>query len=91
MDICVSSKFREEQQEDHHYGRHLGGPERERHEVEPLLLAVPDWRWLIESTDSPWYPTMRIFRQQTPGDWPEVLGRVAAELAIVLASPGTSD
>jgi ADP-heptose:LPS heptosyltransferase len=55
-----------------------------------VLQAVPDWRWLIDRADSPWYPTMRIFRQHTPGDWPEVLGRVAAEVAIALASPGTS-
>jgi tetratricopeptide (TPR) repeat protein len=46
-----------------------------------VLQAVPDWRWLIERTDSPWYPTMRLFRQRTPGDWGEVFERVAAELA----------
>jgi hypothetical protein len=46
-----------------------------------VLQAVPDWRWLTERDDSPWYPTMRLFRQRTPGDWSEVLGRVAADLA----------
>jgi hypothetical protein len=46
-----------------------------------VLQSVPDWRWLIERDDSPWYPTMRLFRQRTPGDWQEVLERVAAELA----------
>jgi tetratricopeptide (TPR) repeat protein len=46
-----------------------------------VLQAVPDWRWLTERADSPWYPTMRLFRQRTPGDWPEVFERVAAELA----------
>jgi len=46
-----------------------------------VLQAVPDWRWLIERDDSPWYPTMRLFRQRASGDWPEVLDRVAAELA----------
>jgi len=46
-----------------------------------VLQAVPDWRWLTDRDDSPWYPTMRLFRQRTPGDWSEVLGRVAAELA----------
>jgi len=51
-----------------------------------VLQAVPDWRWLTVRSDSPWYPTMRLFRQRTPGDWPEVLDRVAAELAIVLAA-----
>jgi tetratricopeptide (TPR) repeat protein len=46
-----------------------------------VLQAVPDWRWLTEREDSPWYPTMRLFRQRTPGDWSEVLDRVAKELA----------
>jgi len=46
-----------------------------------VLQAVPDWRWLSERADSPWYPTMRLFRQRTPGDWSEVFERVAAELA----------
>ena len=46
-----------------------------------VLQAVPDWRWLIGRADSPWYPTMRLFRQRTPGDWPGVFERVAAELA----------
>jgi tetratricopeptide (TPR) repeat protein len=46
-----------------------------------VLQAVPDWRWLAERDDSPWYPSMRLFRQRTPGDWREVLDRVAAELA----------
>ena len=48
-----------------------------------VLQAVPDWRWLIERADSPWYPTMRLFRQRTLGDWPEVFERVAAELAVL--------
>jgi tetratricopeptide repeat protein len=38
------------------------------------------WRWLSDREDSPWYPTLRIFRQPTPGDWPEVVARVAAAL-----------
>jgi Tfp pilus assembly protein PilF len=46
-----------------------------------VLQAVPDWRWLIDRTDSPWYPTMRLFRQRTPGNWAEVFGRIATELA----------
>jgi len=53
-----------------------------------VLQAVPDWRWLTERSDSPWYPTMRLFRQHTPGDWREVLDRVAAELAAELARGG---
>jgi hypothetical protein len=41
------------------------------------LPFVPDWRWQLGREDSPWYPTMRLFRQQTPGDWAEVFGRMA--------------
>jgi tetratricopeptide (TPR) repeat protein len=39
------------------------------------------WRWLLDRDDSPWYPSMRIFRQAQRGDWHEVVGRVAAALA----------
>ena len=46
-----------------------------------LTPAVPDWRWMLEREDSPWYPTMRLFRQKSAGDWPDVLRRVATELA----------
>ena len=45
-----------------------------------LLPARADWRWMEQRSDSPWYPTMRLFRQQTPGDWQDVIARVAAEL-----------
>jgi hypothetical protein len=38
------------------------------------------WRWLLDREDSPWYPTMRIFRQSDPLDWEPVLERVADEL-----------
>ena len=34
-----------------------------------LLKFAPDWRWLLERDDCPWYPAMRLFRQQRPGDW----------------------
>jgi len=46
-----------------------------------VLHAVPDWRWLTERSDTPWYPSMRLFRQREAGDWPEVFDRVAAQLA----------
>ncbi|MDB6107344.1 MAG: tetratricopeptide repeat family protein, partial [Gammaproteobacteria bacterium] len=46
-----------------------------------VLQAVPDWRWLIDRRDSPWYPTMRLFRQRTPGNWADVFDRIATELA----------
>lgn len=45
-----------------------------------LLPFAPDWRWMLERSDSPWYPTMRLFRQPHPGDWSSVLERVATEL-----------
>jgi Flp pilus assembly protein TadD len=45
-----------------------------------LLPWSPDWRWLLERTDSPWYPTARLCRQERPGDWPGVIARLAREL-----------
>ena len=39
------------------------------------------WRWLANRTASPWYPTMRIYRQPSPGDWQSVIGAVARDLA----------
>jgi hypothetical protein len=45
-----------------------------------LLAYVPDFRWLLGRDDSPWYPTMRLFRQPRPGDWAAVIARVAEEL-----------
>jgi hypothetical protein len=46
-----------------------------------LLPFVPDWRWLLTREDTPWYPSMRLFRQQRRGDWAEVMARVAAGIA----------
>ena len=46
------------------------------------LQFVPDWRWFLGRTDSPWYPTMRLFRQKRFGDWGEVFGRIATELSL---------
>jgi len=45
-----------------------------------LLPFAPDFRWMLERDDSPWYPTMRLFRQTRPGDWAGVIERVSAEL-----------
>jgi len=50
----------------------------------PVWVALPfcpDWRWLLEREDSPWYPTMRLFRQTEPGNWDGVFQRIAAALA----------
>ena len=44
------------------------------------LSAVSEWRWLIDRDDSPWYPSMRLFRQTTFGDWDSVFERMAGVL-----------
>ena len=49
------------------------------------LSFAPDWRWLLDRDDSPWYPTMRLFRQSKLGDWPGVFARIASELATLAA------
>jgi len=48
-----------------------------------LLPSVTDWRWLIGREDNPWYPTMRLFRQQEGESWTDVIARLAAELDAV--------
>ncbi|MFY9287892.1 MAG: tetratricopeptide repeat protein [Alphaproteobacteria bacterium] len=45
-----------------------------------LLPFEPEWRWMHGRSDSPWYPSMRIFRQTAPRDWPALIARVLAEL-----------
>lgn len=47
-----------------------------------LLPFLPDWRWLLGRDDTPWYPSMRLFRQQSPGDWAGVIARMAEALAV---------
>jgi hypothetical protein len=42
-----------------------------------MLQFIPDFRWLLEREDNPWYPTMRLFRQRKRGDWDELIQRVA--------------
>ena len=49
-----------------------------------LLPFAPDWRWLLDREDSPWYPTMRLFRQPASGDWDSVIKRVAGELTALV-------
>ncbi|MEG4519068.1 MULTISPECIES: tetratricopeptide repeat protein [unclassified Microcoleus] len=61
-----------------------------------LLCFMPDWRWMLEREDSPWYPTARLFRQQKPGDWEEVFDRVKIALKHLIsiryqAVPGNAD
>jgi hypothetical protein len=50
-----------------------------------LLPHKADWRWLRDRSDSPWYPTMRLFRQKSPGNWSTVFDEVARELAMLAA------
>ncbi|BAI74083.1 TPR domain-containing protein (plasmid) [Azospirillum sp. B510] len=55
-----------------------------------MLPHVPDWRWLLDRADSPWYPSLRLFRQPRPGDWATALGTAAAVLKAQAARAGQS-
>jgi hypothetical protein len=57
-----------------HLAAALGKP------VELLLPHNPDWRWLLDRSDSPWYPSVRLRRQASPGDWTGVVAALAADL-----------
>lgn len=48
-----------------------------------LLPLIPDWRWLLDRTDSPWYPSARLFRQKRRGDWKTVVGEVRESLVSI--------
>lgn len=50
-----------------------------------MLPFAPDWRWMEGRADSPWYPTARLFRQPTPGDWTSVVAAISANLQAVVA------
>jgi len=54
-----------------------------------ILSRSSDWRWLLEREDSPWYPTARLFRQSTLGDWQDVVARVEGELRALVARAGS--
>jgi len=51
-----------------------------------LLHYVPDWRWLLDREDSPWYPTARLFRQARAGEWQDVVNRLERELQILVSN-----
>ena len=61
-----------------HLAGALGAP------VWVALKSAPDWRWMIDRPDSPWYPTMRLFRQQTAGDWAGVFAQMETALQVRL-------
>jgi tetratricopeptide (TPR) repeat protein len=48
-----------------------------------LLPHAPDWRWLLDREDSPWYPSARLYRQQSDGEWQPVLARIARDLQAI--------
>ncbi len=52
-----------------------------------MLPHSPDFRWLLERSDSPWYPSARLFRQDAPGDWASAIRRIAAALETELIDP----
>lgn len=80
--ICVDTAIA-------HLAGALGAP------VWLLLPQSPDWRWLLDRDDCPWYPTMRLYRQATWGDWGGVMDRVHADLSRLAAGnrgePGSCD
>jgi tetratricopeptide (TPR) repeat protein len=54
----------------------------------PAWILIPkaaDWRWMLDREDSPWYPSLRLFRQQKPGAWDEPMGKLRAALGEVLS------
>jgi hypothetical protein len=51
-----------------------------------LLPFAADWRWQVQRRDSPWYPTMRLYRQPSAGDWDAVVANLAAALSVCAGS-----
>lgn len=56
-----------------------------------LLSYIPDWRWLLKTKNSPWYPEMRLFRQQKKGDWNSVFEEIKQELGNLLKGKNNSE
>lgn len=52
-----------------------------------MISCVPDWRWMLQREDTPWYPTVSLLRQPTPGDWSTVLKRLKISLETAYLSP----
>jgi ADP-heptose:LPS heptosyltransferase len=53
-----------------------------------MLSWAPDWRWQLEAERTPWYPSMRLFRQAAPGDWASVIEKVGGELRKIVRNCG---
>ena len=49
-----------------------------------VLKQIPDWRWMLERPDSPWYPTMTLYRQKTQGEWVDVFDTIERDLRTML-------
>lgn len=49
-----------------------------------MLMYSADWRWFLKRKDSPWYPTMRIFRQKVPGQWGPVVNEISKKLRVLV-------
>lgn len=56
-----------------------------------LLPFAPDWRWMLNRNDSPWYPTMRLFRQHAPGNWSLAIAHLAARLTALVQKQSALD
>ena len=52
------------------------------------LSSAVDWRWLLDRSDSPWYPTMRLFRQKEPGNWQSVFEEIKAGILAMIRAAG---
>jgi len=60
------------------------------HRVWTVLSFMPDWRWLLDRDDCPWYPSMRLYRQKTDGDWTGVVKRLSAAIIKQVVNKQTS-
>jgi len=56
-----------------------------------LLAFAPDWRWMLNRSDSPWYPTRRLFRQKDWGNWDSVFEECAKELKALIGKGSVTE
>ena len=52
------------------------------------LKHIPDWRWMLNRSDSPWYPTMTLYRQKDRGDWANVFYAIKHDLSLLIDRKG---